>query len=937
MRSLQRVFEQSNFHDMRVLRINEAPAIEVHAAASCPWPAPPPVVAKKDAAEQQDPKQQAGAPPKVADLPQEVLAEPTIPERGLLGEDATADPAAGAEDGRVSTAPAPVGNEGLYRGNLQGIRSELDAALGATPPDKPSREVQERIRRVVAPMESAAQAGDFEQANLYADELPGLLAEYKRAIAAHAKRAKAHQDAQAAFEARYAQSEWEIASAIEYKTSDFEASSIQGEMLRAKELMDLAVLEANFVSANVHLDAIVVSLGRFRDVLKKRQQAITEQWVKDAPKRAFEANFGGIKARLGALAKLDRGSKQPFADQLKRISASSAGLQKLLAAKAPDYSAASRVVDELKRLIAQYDLSLAARQKVQDDAAEAKAKSTYQGDLRSVDTTIRFFQDAGASGSAPFDKKAGAVLDSLLKARADYGKNESRWNFRGKQLAIEKLKVLIEEYKAASAAFWERTYKDIRAQISDKDLKWALDPAWGDGAMKQEQQKLEQLHNAMDKAAAAKSYYAATEKASNVYHALWRLKTVIYTAPGAKGGDIAVRPQLLGPPLDAPSTYTLLRLLRKDGGGAIDRPDGVKLNGSGEAVLDKWQRMVDLREQWTRDLASLKKGEAGIASALGDAKQAATAIAGGAGGPELRKVLEEYIKADDAVRRVAQDVKTGFHGYTQAAKGYTAALAEQALQSASRNKAAAQDKRDAEAKAIEDGKNRIRSAASLAASVLNPKSWLSIPGALISIGATELGASLLSTAQLEQLQKELELATKRLTEIEDSLGVTRVEEALAGLQKAASGQDGHRIEFENKLRELELVGARIASTMKKSKALASGAKAVELRSAIEGAKRSSLLFMDGAEALDEDMQKLAPRYASFSSSFEDAATKYRDAVRATADGNATTLYEASVYLKTLLSSARGAQGYFQSVGDKASSNGLYRILPELRKAILNQR
>jgi hypothetical protein len=868
------------------------------------------------------------------------LAGPTAPGPGSLGEDPRADERAAPLDGKVISAPAPVGDEGIYRSNLKGIRAELDSVLGATPPDKPSADVQSRLRNVVVLMEDAARDGDFDQANLYADELPGLLNEYKRAVDAHAKRAKADQDAQAAFEARHEQMEWEISGAMDYKAPDADASAIQDEIIRQKTLMDLAVLQANFSAANVQLDAIASSLARFRDALKRHQQAMSQKWIEDAPKRAFEANFSGIKSRLEALAKLAGGSKQPFADQLKRIAASRAALQKLLSAKSPDYAAASRLVNDLKRLIAQYDLSVAARQKVANDAAEAKAKSTYLVDLRAVDASIRFLQDSRASGSAPFDKPAGEIFDRLLKARADYDSNQGRWNFQARQLAIDKLKALVEQFKAASSAFWQRAYKDTRASISDKDLKWALDPAWGDGAMKQEQQKVQQLRKDMEKAAADKAYYAATEKASILYHELWRLKTVIYAVPGANGGETAVRPQLLGQPLDAPSTYTLLRLLRKDGNGSIDESVGAKLNGDGEALLEKWQRMVDLRDHWSRDMTSLKKGESKIAAALGSVKQAAQAIAGGAGGPELRKVIEEYSAADDSVKEAAADLKTGFDAYTEAVKGYTAALTEQKLESAKRTKNLAKDKRDAEAAAIEGRKNVIRSAASLAASILKPTSWLSIPGALVSIGAMELGAwfsSHLSAGRLAQLEKELELATQEVTLIQDELGVVLVEKALARLQGTVSEQNTRRMKFENKLTALELVGARIVSTMKKSSALASGASALELRGAVEGAKRSSKLFIDGAETLDADMQSLAPRYASFASSFEDTAVKYRDSARATAEGNATTLYEASIYLKSLVSNVRGTQDYLHGVNDKASSHGLYRALPELRKAIIRQK
>lgn len=861
------------------------------------------------------------------------LAGPMAPVDRSLGNDTQSSDRSERQRGDVSSAPDPSGDERLYRANLQGIRAELDSVLRAAPPDRASRDVQDRIRAVLGPMELAATGGDFDEANQYADELPGLLDAYKRAVDAYAKRAKADQDAQAAFETRHGQVEWEIASIVEFKAPDMLAMSIQDDIQREKEQMDLAVLQANFAAANIHLDKVVALLPKFREALKKHQQAVSEQFIKDAPKRAYEANFAGIKARLAALSKIDRGAKQPFSDQLKRIATTSNGLQKLLAAKSPDYVAANRTVDELRRLIAQYDLSLAARQKVQDDAAEAKAKSTYLSDLKAVDNTIRFLEDTRTSGSAPFDKAAGTIFERLLQERANYDKNEARWSYRGKQQAIDKLKVLIEEFKKASSAFWERTYKSIRAGIDDKDLKWATDPAWGDGAMKQEGQKVAQLRKEMEAAASSKSYYLATEKASILSQEIWRLKTVIYTVPGTKGGEVAVRPQLLGPPMDAPRTYTLLMLLKKDGKGGVDGP-GAKLNTDGKAVLDRWQRMVDLKEDWTRNLDAVKKGEAGIAAALANAKQAAKAIAGGAGGPDLRKAIGEYVVADGAVRKAVQDLETGFHGYMRAAKAYSGAIAEQTRLSAERNRALAKDKRDEAAKAIEDRKNQVRSAASIAASVLKPESWLTIPGTLIAIGATELGAKAMELAEnLTQLQKELDIATKALQDVEDSIGVTKVEEALEGLKQAASQENANRIELENKLTALSIVGVRIAAAMKNTPALASGAKALELRDAVDGARQTSQLFLNSAKALDEDLQKLAPRYSAFGSSFEDSSTRYRDAVRATAQGNATTLYEASVHLKTLLSEVAATEPYLQSVGDKANSNGLYRILSEVKRAI----
>jgi hypothetical protein len=198
----------------------------------------------------------------------------------------------------------------------------------------------------------------------------------------------------------------------------------------------------------------------------------------------------------------------------------------------------------------------------------------------------------------------------------------------------------------------------------------------------------------------------------------------------------------------------------------------------------------------------------------------------------------------------------------------------------------------------------------------------------------ELAASLVPEQKLNQLKNELDVAIQQLQQIEDELGIVKVEGALAGLKAATSSQDGKRLTFEKKLESLEMVSARIVATMKKSPPLSEGAKALELRGAFEGAKRSTMVYIEAAETLDVDLQQLAGRYSSFGSAFSDSATKYQDAVRATAGGNATTLYEVSVHLKSLIPSAKSAQDYATTAGDKASSVGFYKMLPELKKAIL---
>jgi hypothetical protein len=840
------------------------------------------------------------------------------------------------DDGKVCMAPPAKGDETRYRNNLASIQADVDKVQKAQAPDNKSRDIQSRIRDVRSIMLLAELGGDFDQANVHVDELPGLLEDYKRAVADYNKRDKAARDAQDAFETRYHELEWEIQALIDFKAPNTEASAIQNEMVREKEQIDLAVLVADFAKANTHLNQLADAMKRFRASLQKHKQDVDAKWIKEAPKRKYEANLNGIKSRMDSLTKNPPAPKDPDAPLLKKIAELKKQLQKQVSVKEPDYAAANKVVDEIRGQISQYDLKQAAKQKLKDDAAEAKAKSTYATDLKDIDYVIEFHYQMNVGGGAPWDKQAIAILDTLTKARKQYDEYDRRWlytSYRSRQAAIDKMKALVADYKAANAAAWKERYELARSQISDKDLKWALDPAWGEGAMKKEQQKLTELFKGMEKDASSKAYYDAMVKASFLYRNLWRLKTIIFTTSGPNGAATPVRPQLLGPPFDAPTVYTLLRLLKRDGSGSIDNAEGVKLNKAGESVLDRWQGLIDRKTQWTKDIETLKKDAAKITAALQNIKQAAQAIAKGAGGPELRKTIEEYIKAEGEVVKAASHLPTGFNAYEKAAKGYMLAVTDQVRLSAERKKQAAQQKHDDEAKSLDDKKNRLRAAAGIAASILKPESWLSIPGALISIGAMELGASLFDESKLNLLKKELEIATQELQNIQDQQGVIAVEQAMAGLNEAMSAQNANRVAFQKNLEALELVGARILKEMKKTGSLSEAAKALELRGAFEGAKRSTMIYIDEAETLDGDLQQLAGRYSGFGTSFSDSAARYQEAVRVTAGGNSETLYDVSKYLKSLIPAAKTAQDYVTTAGDKANAAGFYRMLPELKKAL----
>ena len=70
--------------------------------------------------------------------------------------------------------------------------------------------------------------------------------------------------ARATYEKKMSRLESELQAVIGEQPTDAEAAQIQDEILRFKEQMDAAILQADFLTANLHLDKIIDELAKYR-------------------------------------------------------------------------------------------------------------------------------------------------------------------------------------------------------------------------------------------------------------------------------------------------------------------------------------------------------------------------------------------------------------------------------------------------------------------------------------------------------------------------------------------------------------------------------------------------------------------------------------------------------------------------------------------------
>jgi hypothetical protein len=247
-----------------------------------------------------------------------------------------------------------------YENNLRGIEAKLQQILKENPPDAKSREIHEKVKNLDAQMRATASDGDYHLANQLSEELLDEMGKYERSRDAAKKSVSQRDAAKATYEQKLARIEAELQKVIHETPPDADASQILDEISRAKEQMDSAVSQADFAQANVHLDKIISELAKYRQIKG------THKSKDDAKaKAAYEANLKSIKSDFDTLTFRSIDRNEPLAWKRQKLFDLKARLDDALAtsttndagnkqAKEPDYVAANKIVDELRKAIADY-------------------------------------------------------------------------------------------------------------------------------------------------------------------------------------------------------------------------------------------------------------------------------------------------------------------------------------------------------------------------------------------------------------------------------------------------------------------------------------------------------------------------------------------------------------------------------------------------------
>jgi hypothetical protein len=152
---------------------------------------------------------------------------------------------------------APVAGESTFEENFKSIRADLSAVLADKPPDQASKAIQSKIEFVRDTMLEAASEQDFALATEYLDELPGLIADYRKAVEAfRIKNAADQAAAKSAYEKKLQPLAAGMRRVLTSHPAAPSAKKIQSDLARVYEAITVAANTGAYDAASKQLDAV---------------------------------------------------------------------------------------------------------------------------------------------------------------------------------------------------------------------------------------------------------------------------------------------------------------------------------------------------------------------------------------------------------------------------------------------------------------------------------------------------------------------------------------------------------------------------------------------------------------------------------------------------------------------------------------------------------
>jgi hypothetical protein len=409
-----------------------------------------------------------------------------------------------------------------------------------------------------------------------------------------------------------------------------------------------------------------------------------------------------------------------------------------------------------------------------------------------------------------------------------------------------------------------------------------------------------------------------------------------------EGATFVDRP--LGPAVVGPAADTLYTLLDEHGKGPVSAsfsPVGAKLNSDGIDLLAEWRQFTKLHVEWNNKYSVVKTNATKGAAELKKIGAAKTIIASGTRGPRgkyLRDAIEDYGAAVDEAESKFRIVTAKTNVVPVALKEIDNERKEQQKLEKGRDVKEKEGEIQTEKERIEDRRNRIRSYFSMAASIINPTEWRKV----IVASATCVGEAVFEevagslSSNLQNLQKELDVAQNELASIEDDLALAKIETAAMKWENAKTEAENARQDFFAAAKRVKLKETTVVEAIKSSRATAAAAASIAKRGEIidSASEASDLItrYLNETKPFLSRIENLGNRYMGYA----DIAVKshgnvpYLASLAETAKRNEATLKEFKEYIQVVRALANEAGAYLSN--NKAEWMAGYDKIPDLLRA-----